>query len=299
MLRANSLLQRQPVAAYYLLIFAISWSALLSVALPAGFPGTPAALERLLPLGIGAMLLGPSIAGPLMAYLTDGRQGLQRLWSRLTYFSAERKWVAIAALTAPLTMLAILGVLSQFSRAYLPAVISDGDKLPLLIMALTAGSAAGIFEELGWTGFALPELRKRFSVLSTGLFMGFLWGAWHYIVNFWGSGDASGGYDPALLIPSLIWSLALLPAYRVLMVWMYEVSRSLPLAMLMHGMLTGGMLLFNPVDKSVHVTYSLLLTACFAVVSVFVLVWRSGKRPRRLPGPPSEASRRRSGVTAR
>ena len=36
----------------------------------------------------------------------------------------------------------------------------------------------GIFEELGWTGFAMPTLlrRMRYGVLTTGLIVGVLWG---------------------------------------------------------------------------------------------------------------------------
>ncbi len=47
-----------------------------------------------------------------------------------------------------------------------------------------AGIAVGLvvpfFEELGWTGFAIPELGKRYGILTTGLIVGLLWGAWHF-----------------------------------------------------------------------------------------------------------------------
>jgi uncharacterized protein len=39
---------------------------------------------------------------------------------------------------------------------------------------------------------------------------------------------------------------AWLPAYRVLMVWVYEHTRSLLLAMLIHASLTAGMLILQP-----------------------------------------------------
>jgi membrane protease YdiL (CAAX protease family) len=44
---------------------------------------------------------------------------------------------------------------------------------------LVVGLLVPFFEELGWTGFATAELRKRHGVLATGLIMGLLWGAWH------------------------------------------------------------------------------------------------------------------------
>ena len=59
-------------------------------------------------------------------------------------------------------------------------------------MGIAVGLGAGIFEEMGWTGFAIPRLRLRYGVLSTGLIVGVLWGAWHFFVNFWASGVTSG-----------------------------------------------------------------------------------------------------------
>ena len=50
-------------------------------------------------------------------------------------------------------------------------------------MGFAAGLSVGIFEELGWTGFAIPMLRLRFDALQTDTIVGFLWGAWHIPVN--------------------------------------------------------------------------------------------------------------------
>ena len=73
-------------------------------------------------------------------------------------------------------------------------------------MGTAVGLAAGIFEELGWTGFAVPTLlgRPRYGVLGTGLIVGVLWGAWHLPINFWASGvtwRALPGCLPARVAP--------------------------------------------------------------------------------------------------
>ena len=39
-------------------------------------------------------------------------------------------------------------------------------------MGIAVGLGAGIFEELGWTGFAIPRMKLRYGVLSTGLSWG-------------------------------------------------------------------------------------------------------------------------------
>ena len=52
--------KRHPVATYYILTFAISWGGvLLVVGGSAGIPGTQEQIDRLMPLAIPFMLLGP------------------------------------------------------------------------------------------------------------------------------------------------------------------------------------------------------------------------------------------------
>lgn len=43
-------------------------------------------------------------------------------------------------------------------------------------------SANALGEEIGWRGFLVPELSKRYSYLKTSLITGLIWAAWHYDV---------------------------------------------------------------------------------------------------------------------
>ena len=94
------------------------------------------------------------------------------------------RWYAVALLTAPFLVMAVSLALSLLSPEFLPAVFMTDDKAPLLLSGLAVGLIVGIFEELGWTGFAIPRLRRRYGVLGTGLLVGVLWGAWHLLM-FW------------------------------------------------------------------------------------------------------------------
>jgi membrane protease YdiL (CAAX protease family) len=82
-------------------------------------------------------------------------------------------------------------------------------------MGIIAGVMTGVFEELGWTGFAVPRLRLRHGVVATGLIVGLLWGAWHF--PLFSGGDLSGAVPRAVFLPVQLFSF--LPAYRVLIVW--------------------------------------------------------------------------------
>jgi membrane protease YdiL (CAAX protease family) len=141
------------------------------------------------------------------------------------------RWYAVALLVAPMVTILTMLALSLTSQAFLPAIVTAEDKASILLSGFAVGLIVPVFEELGWTGFATPRLRLRHGVLGTGLIMGLLWGAWH-LPLFAGSAATSGGIPPALFMAVMLF--AWLVPYRVLMVWVYDRTQSLLLAMLMH-----------------------------------------------------------------
>jgi uncharacterized protein len=233
----KTFVKRHPVATYYAITFAISWGGmLLVIGGPGGIPGTPEQFARLMPLAVPVMLVGPTVAGLLVTGLTSGRAGFRALRAR---WRVGARWYALALLTTPLLATAILATLSLISANYLPAIVVTDDRVSLLLLGSAVGLVGGgVLEELGWTGCAIPQLRERRSVLATGLIVGALWGVWHFLVNFWSSGNSSGALSLDLLLPSLLFSVGILPAYRVLMAWAFDRTKSLPVAMLMHASLT-------------------------------------------------------------
>jgi hypothetical protein len=83
-----------------------------------------------------------------------------------------------------------------------------------------------------------------------------LWGAWHY--PLFSGGDLSGALPLALFLPVQLFSF--LPAYRVLMVWVYDRTGSLLVAILMHSSLTASTLIFQPLVAGMPaVTYDVVL----------------------------------------
>jgi membrane protease YdiL (CAAX protease family) len=274
----KAFIKGHPVTAYFILAFAISWGGILLVVGPGGFPGTPEQFERLLPLVGLAMLVGPSVAGILLTGLLHRRVGLRELLSRLLRWRVGPRWYAVALLTAPLLMLTVTPlVLSLLFPEFLPRIFTSADKASLVLFGVAMGLMVGVFEELGWTGFAVPTLRLRYGVLATGLLVGGLWGAWHFLVNVWSSGTSSGAISLLLFLHSFLFSLGVLPAYRVLMVWVYERTESLLVAMLMHASLTTGNILLVPLATGrTLVTWSLLLAAALWAVVAAVAVAQGG-----------------------
>jgi membrane protease YdiL (CAAX protease family) len=269
-------IKQRPVLAYFVLAFAISWGGILLAIGPGGILGTSEVSEELLPFVYLATLLGPSLAGILLTGLVDGRAGFRELLSRLLRWRVGARWYAVALLTAPLLITATLFALSLTSPVFLPAIVTTGNKVSLLLTGIVTGLVVGFFEELGWTGFAVPRLRLRYGVLTTGLIVGLLWGAWHFPL-FSGSTSSSGALPPALYLSVLLFSF--LPAYRVLMVWVHDRTGSLLVAILMHAPLAASQLILIPLAISgvQVVTYDLVFSAALWVFVAAVAVANRGQ----------------------
>ena len=282
----KAFIKNHPALTYFALTFAISWGCvLLVIGGPSGIPGTPEQLNMLLPFAILAMLCGPSMAGILLTGLVDGKAGFRKFLSRLLRWRVGIRWYAVVFLTAPLVFMAVLLVLSLTSTVFRSSIFTASDKVSLLLFGIVGGLGVGIFEELGWTGFAVPRLRRRYGILSTGLIVGVLWGAWHLLTNdFWASSTTSGDLPLALFITvnGILFLVGQLPAYRVLMVWVYDRTGSLLVAMLMHASLTASTLVLGPTAISgVYIlTYDLALAAAMWVVVAAVGLANRGQLSR-------------------
>jgi membrane protease YdiL (CAAX protease family) len=252
MITIKALIKSHPLLSYFALTFAITWSLFVfAVGGPGGIPATKEEFTTLPLLAILAALVGPSVSGIVLTGLVYGREGFRDLLTRMRRWRVGARWYAVALLTAPLVFTAVLIPLSLISPVFLPGIFASEAKVSLVLMSIVVGLIVGIFEELGWTGFAVPTLLKlRYGVLSTGLIVGVLWGAWHLLGNdIWASVATSGGLPPALFAVGvgLVLLVGQLPAYRVLMVWVYDRTGSLLVAILMHASYSACTFILGPV----------------------------------------------------
>jgi membrane protease YdiL (CAAX protease family) len=269
--------RRHSLLVFFAIAFAISLSGILLVVGLGGARGAVAATDPRFLLMMLAWLAGPSVAGVVMTGLVSGRSGYRDLLGRLTTWRAGAGWYALALLLAPLVSVGLSYALSALSPAFLPVIVTSTDTTGVLVTGLAYGLLGGGFlEELGWTGFAVPRLRLRYGVLGAGLVMGLLWGAYHFSVIYW-SGNPTGALELGLLLPAQLF--AWLPPFRVLMVWMYDRTNSLLLAMLMHASATASMLILQPFGISgvMLLTYVLGLGIVYWTILGVVAVATRGR----------------------
>jgi membrane protease YdiL (CAAX protease family) len=238
------LARQHPVIVYFALTFSISWGGLLLVIGPSGIGGIMEQTTRnsLFWSLYVVTVAGPSVAGILSSILAYGKRGLRNLVAGLLRWRVGARWYAVALLVAPLSVFPTLLALSVFSPAFLPGILTAGDKVSLVIFAVAVGLVNPWIEEVGWTGFAVPDLGKRYTVLANGLIVGIVWGAWHFLSNLWGASSVT--VPLVLFMPAILFSF--LPPFRVLMVWVYDRTRSLLVAVIMHGSLNAFWLMATP-----------------------------------------------------
>ena len=114
--------------------------------------------------------------------------------------------------------------------------------VPTFIIALTSGPLG---EELGWRGYALQKLQKKYSPLLSSIILGAVWGFWHLPLWFL---SGYGGMDLVLYIGSF---MAGIISTSVIITFFYNKNGNILVAVWIH-------FLFNFMLKMVQIEILLL-----------------------------------------
>lgn len=251
---------RHVLSAYFVLTFAISWAGALAIAAPHLIRHEP------LPVMTGilmfpVMLLGPSVAGITLTKVVDGKAGLRDFFARLLSVEFPVHWYT-ALLIPPVLVFAVLVVLARFlSPLYAPNHF---------FMGVLFAIPAGVLEEIGWTGYALPKMLSKSSMLFASVLIGLFWSLWHLpVINYLGSVTPHGSYWLQFFF-AFAWAMT---ASRVLIGWLYANTKSVLLAQLFHISSTGSLIVFGSPRVSAAQEaywYSIYGTVMWLVVALVV-----------------------------
>jgi len=229
-----SSIRHSPVASYFALSYLISWGGSLAVGGPKFLRGTPLTFDDGMRMAV-FMLAGPCAAGIVLTASLDGRRGLRDLLGRMLEWRVGGRWYAAALLTFPLLVLGVLWALTFVSQEFRPG--------RQLAFGVFGGLAAGVFEEIGWTGFAFPRMERAVGVWRATIYLAVLHGVWHAMPGYLAESGIYGDYWLPRFIAMWIVAMA---AMRVLLVWIYTRTGSLLLAQLTHASSTGCLIMFGP-----------------------------------------------------
>lgn len=215
-----------------------------------------------------ATLAGPFISGLVFNLIC---KSVKENYSKISIVKVDIKWYAYALLTAPVSFITILLVLSVIDKKYMPVFFNADSKLSLAVISIFMGLLVGFFEEAGWTGYAVPTILKKHSLFRTGITVGIVWGIWHFPLFISSANNIENWFLKLCYMFILLFSF--LVPYRILMVYLYSKTKSLFLVILMHAPLAGGQLVFLPEKLSTGETilFDITIGLLFWIIAIFVL----------------------------
>lgn len=240
---------------FFALTLAISWSVWVPMAVqkmtgkeaPTGSP--------LNALAVWA----PALAAVIALLVTKEREGVDRLFAQLKRWRTGVHWYLFALLYPAAIWFAAFGIDRLMGRSYpvtyfALAHLFKPEQAYMIVLALVFVLPNTLGEELGWRGFALPELLNNHGALAASLILGGFWAAWH--LPMW----LMYGKTGLPLAASFIWTVAI----TVVFTWIYLGSGNcLTLAWLFHSSLTATGYLLSSIptftDDFIHVA-----AACIA-----------------------------------
>jgi membrane protease YdiL (CAAX protease family) len=236
---------------FFVLVFALS--------LPFWLAGHATGMQLLPGLPLAALgAFCPAVAALILCARDAGSRGAFELLTRT--FDAARipsvLWYVPTIALMPAALLAPYAVMAPpDASAHIPLLTG--------VAMFIAFFAAGLGEELGWSGFALEPLQRELAPLGAALLIGLIWALWHFVplvqahreldwIAWWGAGTI---------------------ATRVIMVWLYNgAGRSILATAIFHAMSNVGYFFLLP---NVGASYASDIGAATLIVvaCMVTLVW--------------------------
>lgn len=190
-----------------------------------GAAGGRLPLLTVLPMS-ALMAFMPMVAALILVYRDRGGESAINLLKRAFDFDRVRgtRWYLAAA-----GFLLIVAILQYAALHLVRTALPDPQfaiaATPLFLVMYFVGA---IGEEIGWQGYAYPELRTRYSALIAAVLLGAFWALWH-IIPFIQIGRTTDW---------IVWHGLSTVALRVVIVWLFvNTGQSVFIASLFHTMI--------------------------------------------------------------
>ncbi len=215
-------MKKHPVTWFYILAFGISWIGLIPGVL--GSRGI-APFDSLFVQFLGILFsIGPALAAVIMSQVMQGKTGVQNLLKGLLKWRVNLVWYLVAVL-GPIVIFVVGQVLTKLMGLTVESTAIPTNPFLFVVAVLTV-ILSNTGEEIGWRGFALPRLQKRYNALLATLIVGLLWSLWHLPLVF-----LTG--NPMAQSP-LIWFISIV-AGAFIYTWLYNSTQgSILLVALLH-----------------------------------------------------------------
>ncbi len=168
---------------------------------------------------------GPFLSALIVIRITEGKVGSKNFFRHLIKVKVKFYWYLIVfifpiiAYIIPKLFLLLMGNTIQ-------EVFVDNISWNISWIVIFDLSIAGIQEEPGWRGYAVPKLNLKFNPIITSFIIGILWAFWH--LNFYW-----GGIRSILSFPEFLFLVIVL---SFIYTWIYINTESILLVIIFHAM---------------------------------------------------------------
>lgn len=157
---------------FFFIAFLIAWSFFIT----ASFVSDDAQLSTLSRLLIFMGAISPGLVAVFLTAITKGGEGVKLLIKKISFKDTRLIWYLFAV-----TFIAFIKGLAALVYFLLynswPQVGTTSWYVMLFGIAVSMWAQAG--EEIGWRGYALPLMSKRFGLAMASILLGIIWAIWH------------------------------------------------------------------------------------------------------------------------
>jgi membrane protease YdiL (CAAX protease family) len=260
---------------FFAATYAVAWLIWLPAVLWRG--GEP----NLLLVVLGACV--PSAMGILFTYLTQDRQGWRDFWLRV--IDVRRigwRWLLVIILVFPLANRIAIAVYSLLGGT--PPSLADAGEIlanPGLMLQIIVANLiiSGFSEELGWRGYALDRLQRRWGALAASLVLGLVHALWHTPLFF--IPGITQGEMGLFSLGALVFAIGTI-AGSVIFAWIYNnTGRSILSAILLHFVVNLCLDLLAGLQGALPTGFSAVYTGVIILLDLLIVAtWRAKKTDR-------------------
>lgn len=163
-------------------------------------------------------------------------------------------WLLLSFMIPAIVVASSSAILSVLGKAYVSNVYSSR----LIIVTIIGLLIGSIGEEIGWRGFMLPSFNRKYSLFSSAVFTGILWGAWHFFKL------AAYGIMGYLLF------ILLISEFTLMMAWIYSrTNRNMLCMVLFHlGVNTSSLFLLTGREGIMFYSVACIISTLICLVIV-------------------------------
>jgi uncharacterized protein len=206
---------------YFIIAFLVAWLFFIT----AGLLSHNTELSTLSRLFIFIGAISPGLVAVSLTAITKGSEGVKLLINKISFKDTKVMWYIFAV-----TFIACIKGLAALVFFLLYHSWPQFGTTPWYVMlfAIAVSMWAQAGEEIGWRGYALPLMSRKFGLAMSSMLLGVIWATWHLPLFYIAAADTFNQSFPLYLLQ--------VTGLSVIMAWLFwKVNGNLLPLMVFHA----------------------------------------------------------------